>query len=249
MPDAPMQVRVLGCGDAFGSGGRFQTCFLISSQGLRFLVDCGATSVVAMHRYGIDRGGIDFILLTHLHGDHMGGVPFFVLDSHFSVRRTRPLLVAGPPGTRARLREVMEAFFPGSPAMALRFPLEVTEYTLEQPNRIAGLRVTPYEVVHPSGAPPTALRIESDGRSIAYSGDTQWAPGLIRAADGTDLLLLECNGYDKRLPNHLDLGTLLEHKNELRSRRIVLTHMGEEMLTHRDQVPWECAEDGMTLVV
>jgi ribonuclease BN (tRNA processing enzyme) len=141
----------------------------------------------------------------------------------------------------------MEALFPGSPAMKLRFPLEVTEYTLETPNRIAGLTVTPYEVVHPCGAPPAALRIECDGRAFAYSGDTAWAPGVVRAADGTDLLLLECNGYDTRLPNHLDLATILQHKDELRARRIVLTHMGEEMLAHRDRVPWECAEDGMTL--
>jgi ribonuclease BN (tRNA processing enzyme) len=244
-----VEVRVLGCGDAFGSGGRFQTCFLVSGRGTRFLVDCGATSVVAMNRWAVDRGGIDFILLTHLHGDHIGGVPFFVLDSHFTVGRTRPLTIAGPPGTRARLRDVMETLFPGSPAMTLRFPLEVTEYTLETPNRIAGLTVTPFTVVHPSGAPPTALRIECDGRTLAYSGDTQWAAGLVRAAEGTDLLLLECNGYDKRLPNHLDLTTLLEHKDELRSRRIVLTHMGEDMLAHRDRAPWECAEDGMTLEV
>jgi ribonuclease BN (tRNA processing enzyme) len=245
----PVQLRVLGCGDAFGSGGRFQTCFLVSAGATRFLVDCGATAVVAMHRWDVDRGAIDLVLLSHLHGDHMGGLPFFLLDSHFTVRRTRPLLVAGPPGTRERLRETMETLFPGSTALALRFPLEVTEYTLETPNRIAGLTVTPYQVVHPCGAPPTALRIECGGRTIAYSGDTQWASGLVRAADGADLLLLECNAYDRRLPNHLDLRTLLEHKDELRSRRIVLTHMGEEMLAHRDQSPWDCAEDGMTLTI
>jgi ribonuclease BN (tRNA processing enzyme) len=133
--------------------------------------------------------------------------------------------------------------------MTLRFPLEVMEYALETPNRIAGLTVTPFTVVHPCGAPATALRIECDGRTLAYSGDTKWTAGLVRAAEGTDLLLLECNGYDQRLPNHLDLGTLLEHKDELRSRRIVLTHMGEDMLAHRDRAPWECAEDGMTLAV
>jgi len=245
----PVQVRVLGCGDAFGSGGRFQTCFLVSAEGTRFLVDCGATVLQSMHRWNVDRAAIDLVLLSHLHGDHMGGLPFFVFDAHFNLRRTRPLLVAGPPGTRARLPQMMEALFPGSSAMTLRFPLEVAEYTLETPNRIAGLVVTPYEVVHPCGAPPTALRIECGGRTIVYSGDTQWAPGLVRAADGADLFLLECNAYDRRLPNHLDLGTLREHQGELRSRRIVLTHMSEEMLAHRGESPWECAEDGMTLTV
>ena len=242
-----VDLRVLGCGDAFGSGGRFQTSFLVSDGSTRFLVDCGATVLQAMHRWNVDRGAVDLVLVSHLHGDHIGGLPFLILDSHFNVRRTRPLLVAGPPGTRTRLRDMMEVLFPGSTGMALRYPLEVSEYTLEAPNRIAGLVVTPFEVVHPCGAPPAALRIECGGRILAYSGDTQWAPGVVRAADGADLLLVECNAYDRRLPNHLDLGALKAHRGELRSRRIVLTHLGEEMLAHRDESPWECAEDGMTL--
>lgn len=245
----PLRIRVLGSGDAFGSGGRMQTCFLVSGESTRFLVDCGATAVVAMHRFGVDRAGIELILLSHLHGDHMGGIPFFVLDAHFNARRARPLLIAGPPGTRVRLRDVMEALFPGSSAIPLRFALDIHEYALETPNRIAGLTVTPYQVEHPCGAPPTALRIECEGRTIAYSGDTHWAPGLPKAAEDADLLLLECNGYDRKVPYHLDLPTLLAHRNELRSRRIVLTHMGEEMLAHREEAPWECAEDGMTITV
>jgi ribonuclease BN (tRNA processing enzyme) len=244
-----VEVRVLGCGDAFGSGGRFQTCFLLSSGDARVLVDCGATAVIAMHRWHVDRGAIDGVVLSHLHGDHMAGLPFLLLDAHFNVRRTRPLFIAGPPGTRTRLRDMMEALFPGSSATALHYPLEVTEYTLEAPNSIGGFTVTPHEVEHPCGAPPAALRIECGGRIVAYSGDTRWTRGLARAADGADLLLLECNGYDERIPYHLDLGTLREHARELRSRRIVLTHMGEEMLAHRDRSPWECAEDGMSLTV
>src|SRR5215467_5931804 len=91
-----VHLRVLGCGDAFGTGGRFQTCFHVSAGATRFLIDCGATATVAMHRWEVDRGAVDAVLLSHLHGDHMGGLPFFVLDAHFIVRRTAPLLVAGP---------------------------------------------------------------------------------------------------------------------------------------------------------
>ena len=226
-----------------------QTCFHVSASGTRFLVDCGGTALVAMHRWKIDRSALDLVLLSHLHGDHIGGLPLVLLDAHFNVRRARPLRIAGPPGTRARLQALMDAMFPGTDVSALRFPVEVAEYALETPNRLGDVTVTPYQVEHPCGAPPTALRIESGGRTIAYSGDTRWADGLVRAADGADLLLLECNAYDRRLPNHLDLGTLREHQGELRSRRIVLTHMGEAMLAHRDESPWECAEDGMTLTV
>jgi ribonuclease BN (tRNA processing enzyme) len=71
-----IQVRFLGSGDAFGSGGRLQTCICIKTANSTFLVDCGASALIAMHRYGVVPNDIDMILLTHLHGDHFGGIPF-----------------------------------------------------------------------------------------------------------------------------------------------------------------------------
>ena len=105
-----MKVRFLGSGDAFGSGGRFQTCIHLESSATQILVDCGASSLIAMHRFGVEPPAIDTVVLSHLHGDHFGGVPFLILDGHFT-RRTRPLVVVGPPGVEARVREAMEVFF------------------------------------------------------------------------------------------------------------------------------------------
>ena len=108
-----MKVRFLGSGDAFGSGGRFQTCIHVESGASQLLLDCGASSLIAMRRFGVDPQAIDTVILSHLHGDHFGGVPFLILDGQFK-RRTRPLLVAGPPGVEKRVRDAMEVFFPGS---------------------------------------------------------------------------------------------------------------------------------------
>ena len=72
-----MHLQFVGSGDAFGSGGRFNTCFHVVGAETNFLIDCGASSLIAMNRFGIDRNAIDFILLTHFHADHCGGVPFF----------------------------------------------------------------------------------------------------------------------------------------------------------------------------
>lgn len=74
-PEA-VQVRFLGSGEAFGSGGRLQSCILVSHPGGRFLVDCGATAMVSLRRFDVDPNTIDSIFLTHLHGDHFGGFPF-----------------------------------------------------------------------------------------------------------------------------------------------------------------------------
>ena len=84
-----MKIQFLGCGDAFGAGGRFNTCFMVDAADTRFLIDCGATSLVAMNRLGVDPNTIDKILLTHLHGDHYGGVPFMLVHAHSASKRDR----------------------------------------------------------------------------------------------------------------------------------------------------------------
>ena len=74
-----IEVQFLGSGDAFGSGGRFQTCVLLSSADGQLLLDCGASSLIAMKRLGIDPSTIEAVVLTHLHGDHFAGIPFLIL--------------------------------------------------------------------------------------------------------------------------------------------------------------------------
>ena len=105
-----MQVRFVGCGDALGSGGRFNTCFHITDACINLLIDCGASSLPALKRLGIARDDIDLILITHFHGDHFGGLPFLLLDAQFT-RRTRPLVIAGPEAIETRLTQLMEALF------------------------------------------------------------------------------------------------------------------------------------------
>jgi glyoxylase-like metal-dependent hydrolase (beta-lactamase superfamily II) len=108
-----MRVRFVGSGDAFGSGGRWQTCIQLTAEGQVLLVDCGATSLAALKAQGLSPNAVGAVAVTHLHGDHFGGLPFLILDGQFSHRST-PLLVAGPPGTAERLAAAMETLFPGS---------------------------------------------------------------------------------------------------------------------------------------
>jgi len=98
-----MKLTFLGSGDAFGSGGRFNTCMLVETATTRFLIDCGASSLIAMKRTGITPNSIETILVSHLHGDHFGGLPFFILDPQFFSKRTVPLTDAGPPSQRRSL--------------------------------------------------------------------------------------------------------------------------------------------------
>ena len=241
-----MKVRFLGSGDAFGSGGRFQTCMYVEAAGGRFLVDCGASSLVAMRRFGVDPLDVDTVLLTHLHGDHFAGVPFLILDAQFK-RRTRPLTVAGPPGVEARVRDAMEVLFPGSTRVERRFATRFVAWSERTPLALGACTVTPYEVVHASGAPPFALRIACDGKVLTYSGDTEWTASLADAARGADLFVAEALFFDKPIKYHLDFKTLMAHRAELECGRLVLTHMGEDVLARLPALGVEGADDGQTV--
>ena len=190
-----MRLTIVGSGDAFGSGGRFNTCFFLESAKGTLLVDCGATSLVALKAHGLDPNRVDGIVLSHLHGDHFGALPFLLLDAQFLAQRERPLLIAGPPGTRARLDAALDVFFPRSTANKWRFSWKVMEIEVGRETDVLGHSVTTTEVVHYSGAPSTALRL-SDGKALfAYSGDTEWVDALVAVADGADLFIVECYGY------------------------------------------------------
>ena len=239
-----MRVRFLGSGDAFGSGGRLQTCILLESGDFRCLVDCGASSLIALKRAAIDPNDIDTILITHLHGDHFGGIPFIVLDGQFS-RRSRRLLVAGPPGVAERVAQAMEVLFSGSSRVQRKFETEFLELVGGLTATIGALRVTPYEVVHACGAVPYALRIELGGFTIGYSGDTEWTDNLIPAAAGADVFISEAYFYDKPVRFHLDYATLARRRSQLGCRRLIVTHMGPDMLARVAELPVEAAYDGM----
>lgn len=242
-----MQLRFVGCGDALGSGGRFNTCFHVTGERANFLIDCGASSLVALKHFGIAREPIDTILITHFHGDHFAGLPFFLLDAQFT-RRSRPLTIAGPEGIEMRLAQAMEALFENSSKTKQKFDLSVVTLTPEQTKDFGALRVTPFPVVHgESGGPFLAYRIATEGRVIAYSADTEWTETLVPAAINADLFVCEAYYYDRVVKNHLSLKTLEEHLPRINPKRLVLTHMSDDMLARLSSLPYTAASDGMTI--
>ena len=243
-----MQLRFVGCGDAFGSGGRLNTCFHVSGRQANFLIDCGASALPALKRLEIDRSDIDLILITHFHGDHFAGLPFVLLDAQFS-RRTRPLTIAGPQGIESRLREVWAALCAPPSKPRPRCAPEVADPTPEQSRTFGAVTVTPYPVVHgESGGPFLAYRVEAEGRTLAYSADTEWTEALIPLAHGADLFIAEAYMYEKVVKNHLSLKTLEQHLPAIAAKRLVLTHMSDDMLSRLETLPHMAAEDGMVVV-
>jgi len=241
-----MHLQFVGCGDAFGSGGRFNTCFHLVGRKINALIDCGATSLVAMNKLAINRNDINIIFITHFHADHFGGLPFFVLEANYVRKRDRPLTIVGPPGLKTRYAEIMDLEFPGSKTMELRFPLMLKELEIGKRSDAGHLQVTAFHVLHDDRAGPClGFRFQAEGKVIAFSGDTEWTDSLIEIGREADLFLCEAYTRNKPIATHMALSTLEKHLGQIRPKRLLLTHMSDDMLARRAALPYETAEDGM----
>lgn len=242
-----LTVRLIGTGDAFGSGGRLNTCFHVAGRTVSLLLDCGASSLIGLKRLELNLDDLDIIVVTHFHGDHMGGIPFLIRESQITGRRSRPLQVVGPIGLEGRLRDGMECLFPGS-SRHPHPPLEIYELGSETTHDLGPVRITILPVVHTPGTNPHGVSVTVQGRTVAYSGDTEWAASLRSLADGADLFICECYSLTATA-NHMDYLTLMDHRQELSCERIVLTHMNEEVLNRRSDLALPAPEDGLVLTV
>lgn len=247
-----MKLNIVGSGDAFGSGGRCNTCFWLDTAGGTLLVDFGASALPALKARGLDPNRIDAIVLSHLHGDHFGGLPFLLLDYQFLLRRERPLLIAGPPGTRARLDGAIEVFFPKSTGSKWKYDWRVQEIPVGVETDVLGHTILTTEVIHQSGAPSTALRLSDREKTFAYSGDTEWTDALLPIARGADLFISECYAYAGKLTGHLTWEILQPKLSALAAKRTMLTHMNASMLAKADEARRAgvlVAEDGLEMEV
>jgi ribonuclease BN (tRNA processing enzyme) len=144
---------------------------------------------------------------------------------------------------------VMEVMFEHSSKTRQRFDLSVVTLAPQERRSFGEVSVTPYPVVHgESGGPHLAYRVEAEDRVVSYSADTEWTDALIPAAQNADLFITEAYTYDKMVKNHLSLKTLEAHLPAINARRVVLTHMSDDMLGRVDDLPYTAASDGMVVV-
>jgi len=246
-----MSVRVafIGTGNAFADGGRTHACIHVSAPGVSLLLDCGGSALPAIKRL-VDPATINGIAISHLHGDHFGGLPYFVMEQHYAGRKT-PLAIAGPPSLRARVTAAGAALYPdfysGPSGPTLGYPLEWLVLGLD-PADVGGARVSGHPVEHVPESQPHGLRVRVGERLIAYSGDATWSDAIPRLADGADLFICEATNFGTPHPVHLSIAELRAHRAELRCSRLVVTHLGNETLAHLGELgDIEAVDDGTVL--
>lgn len=244
-------LTVVGSGDAMGSGARSQTCLHLLSSESVFLIDCGPTTLTSMKQMGLDPARLDGMMLTHGHGDHFGGVPFVLLDL-IDKGRTRPFWIMGTPEVLERVSAWNDLAYG---ALFEDLPFELLELPLEQEPRSVpqtGIMVYPFNMNHKRSERCLGLQVHlPEEKIIAYTGDTAWCDGLEMLARDTDLLICECSFYEAPDDEvkHLSYREIMDKRDRLNTRQLVLTHMGEEMLKQvaQGQVDCEVAYDGLTI--
>jgi len=242
-----VRVTFLGTGDAFSAAGSHQAGYLVQGGGTTFLLDCGGATLTAMKRDGIDPSVLDTVLLSHLHGDHFSGLPYLFLQFKYETPRSRPLRIAGPPGTEERVRALYRVTYKELSPESLPFALQFTELWPGRTTEIAPLRIEPFRVPHQEEETSLGLLVHVAGRSILYSGDTGWTEELVTRSQGTDLFICECCFYESRVDIHLDYPRLREHRHRFGAQRMILTHLGREVWAHRHEIDMELAVDGVVV--
>jgi ribonuclease BN (tRNA processing enzyme) len=244
-------VTVLGAGDAFASRGRFQAGYVIDGGGCQILMDAGPTLLSSMKRLGLSPGDLDVVLISHLHGDHFGGLPFLFLEYLYETPRRRRLTLAGPPHLEERTWALFRTMYPESETaeLARQFDFVVLEPARTQ-QLAGGLEVQTIRTPHTIKDISLAFRINLGGKAIVFSGDTGWTDDLISLSAEADLFLCECTYFDQPgLDFHISYKHFLTQQHRLSARRLVLTHIGREVLEHESEVALETANDGLVIEV
>ena len=249
-PEGPVELIVLGAGDAFGSGGRNQAAFLISLSSWSLLLDCGATTLVALKRLGLDAGAIKVFLLSHFHGDHTAGIPFLFLEYQFLVRRQDPLIIAGPPGIEERVEGLWSTMYiERGGAIERRFSVQYVTLPSRRWTQVGPVEVFPLEVAHNHQEVAYGYKVRVGGKVLGYSGDTEWTDTLSQLSEGCDLFICESYRYDRKLRFHLSYEEIKGNRSALNCKRLLLTHLHADALTRIQDIQEEVAYDGMRILL
>jgi ribonuclease BN (tRNA processing enzyme) len=249
-----MRVTFLGTGSAMPTGERFQTGLLLEDPdggAEPLLVDCGSGVVHGLASTSVGYEGIEAVLLTHHHLDHVSDL-MALLKARWLAGETE-LTVVGPEGTEA----LLEGLFEVHEYMDGRFELSVREIGPGS-TTVAGYGVRAVETVHSMDC--LAYRFERDGDVFTFSGDTEAIESVADLAEGSAVLAHDCSfpdGIDvDNHPTPSQLGAVLSGR-EL--GRVYLTHLyphtdgkHEEMLASVEaafdgELDVRMARDGLTV--
>jgi ribonuclease BN (tRNA processing enzyme) len=251
-----VRITFVGTGDAFNSAGRNHSCYLIESTGCPpVMIDFGATALAALRQRGREPTEISAFVITHLHGDHIGGFPFLFIDAMYNMRRATPLLIVGPAGIKERVMEFLRIAYGRVANEPVPGGVEIREILPGESADIFGYQVRAFAAAHMDPPEqPLCLRItDGAGTIAAFSGDTELCPGLYEAAAGADVLIAECTQMKPPSGRHITWQHWEEAHPRSGAKRLILSHLGadvrEASKSLAEKYPVEFADDGWVVEI
>lgn len=229
-----MELTVLGCGDAFGNGGRLNTSFLLTEKTEHVLIDCGTTTLIRLKQEQIQLENISTIIISHYHGDHFGGLPFLFICMLFEQPRQNPLTITGPQGLVDKVYQLQEIMYPDTASKLDDLPITFVEYDSNSSLDLNGKSLEAYQMNHTPASHPHGFRLTWLDKVFAFSGDTSMTDRLFSLGDGADLFVCECNFMKGVNHGHLSYEEILVMYDGLNCKQLWLSHMNEEVYTSSD---------------
>ncbi len=215
-----MEIVFLGSSNAFADQGYWNSILVNGT----ILLDASPIVLPHLKKLNINPADIEFIFITHFHGDHVGGLPFLFLEYFFKVRRKKHFVIVGPKELKETVEKINELFFP---VLSMERPFKAQYLEVEEgEHEINGLHFKALKMKHGEGV-SLGYRIQVSGRVVAYTGDTELFRGVYELAEGADVIIVETSSSNTRVPGHMNMDDL----RELRERtppnlKIIATHLG-----------------------
>ncbi len=242
-----MRLNVIGSSPAWPNPGSAHSGYMVEADGRRVLLDCGP-GVLGRLRESETWPSVDAIVITHFHLDHWGDLVPWVWGSFYLATNgpvPKPELWVQP-GGMAFLTALGDRL--GFPDMFER-TFRLSEYGPDAPFRAGGLEVAATRVPHYT-LQTYAFRVETEGRVLAYSGDSAPSDELVNAAREADLFVCEATlltgDLDGEPRGHLSLEEAISAFVESGARRLLITHRPCELPTPEQ---YELAYDGLEIDV
>jgi ribonuclease BN (tRNA processing enzyme) len=216
-----MRLTILGSGTCVPYHRRGSSSYALQLPKSTILLDCGNGATWKLGKVGINYLDIDHILITHFHPDHTSDlIPFlFATRYPYGSTREKQLHLWGPPGFISFFSALKEAYSDWIvPQELIVNDIEKNELQLED------FVLKSAHTLHTENS--LAYRIDSEGKSLVYSGDTDYSESLVKLAEHADILLIECSMPDElKADGHLTPTGVTRIANESGAKRIILTHL------------------------